>query len=280
MSNDNLDGYQPDDGTVAEHDDKPAESKEGMEPEGFHSGLGLRKTLRHHLDNAMKFWDHSVHDLVNKLHQNKEMNVAQKAHAVDLEPGDGVKQDAMPGDSPASAESGHDSAHGGETDPSPEVHLAGVPQREEHAVDEELDPPPVPPSSNPWSPISRPISMALDAGKQMGRRLADVWDVHDILDDLKEQRDYWRRKREQNRLMEEMSLNTVMENQGGASEKDQEAQGVDNQVDFFDFLIKLDRDITERPPPAQESSGVEKEEAPTTSCTPGDGKGGSLQVEI
>mmetsp|Transcript_44951 Transcript_44951/g.70475 ORF Transcript_44951/g.70475 Transcript_44951/m.70475 type:complete len:216 (-) Transcript_44951:108-755(-) len=55
----------------------------------------------------------------------------------------------------------------------------------------------VAPRNNPWSPMVRPIKLAFDgfskAGKEMGTKLADVWDMHDLADDLKEQRDRMRR---------------------------------------------------------------------------------------
>ena len=37
----------------------------------------------------------------------------------------------------------------------------------------------------------------MEDAKSMGVKLADIWDMHDILDDVKQQRDYWRRRREE-----------------------------------------------------------------------------------
>mmetsp|Transcript_3200 Transcript_3200/g.7704 ORF Transcript_3200/g.7704 Transcript_3200/m.7704 type:complete len:288 (-) Transcript_3200:270-1133(-) len=278
MSRDNLNEFQQNEGDASVTDknglmpedgrgvEMSAEGKEGVDAEGFQSGLGLRKTLRLHLDNAIKFWDHSVHDLVNKLQQNKDANGVEQVHSNALEADLGNHRNAIMGVQPSSEGLGDETKCSSEPVASSEAHLAGDGRSEElPAADDELEPPPVPPGSNPWSPISRPITMALDAGKQMGRRLADVWDVHDILDDLKEQRDYWRRKREQHKLMEELALD-----QGG-NDKDPESPVVQNQnqADFFDFLIKIDRDITERSSTAPNSSEPEKEEAQTASCMPG-----------
>jgi hypothetical protein len=42
--------------------------------------------------------------------------------------------------------------------------------------------------THPWSPVTKPIAQAfndgfLKPGKVMGKRLAEVWDIHDLFDD-------------------------------------------------------------------------------------------------
>ena len=48
---------------------------------------------------------------------------------------------------------------------------------------------------NVWSPLKKAIDGIVQPSQQIGKHLIQVWDLHDLVDDLKEQRNLWRQRR-------------------------------------------------------------------------------------
>jgi hypothetical protein len=48
---------------------------------------------------------------------------------------------------------------------------------------------------NVWGPIRKAIDGIVQPSQQIGKHLIQVWDLHDLVDDLKEQRNLWRQRR-------------------------------------------------------------------------------------
>ena len=176
----------------------------GEEPEpGFKSGLGIRKALRLHWGATVKLWDEGLRDLSDKVKGMQprtpppDSDDDAGAPARPDPPSSHAPQGACDDDGPAA------SAEAGEagTDDAPlEAGEGDVPA--EAAV-----------GHDPWSPVVRPLSKAMEGAKSMGIKLADVWDIHDIFDDVKQQRDYWRRRREEKRA----AAAAVLAGEAGAS---------------------------------------------------------------
>jgi hypothetical protein len=48
---------------------------------------------------------------------------------------------------------------------------------------------------NVWGPIRKAIDGIVQPSQQIGKHLIQVWDLHDLVDDLKEQRNLWRQRK-------------------------------------------------------------------------------------
>jgi hypothetical protein len=48
---------------------------------------------------------------------------------------------------------------------------------------------------NVWNPIRKAIDGIVQPSQQIGKHLIQVWDLHDLVDDLKEQRNLWRQRK-------------------------------------------------------------------------------------
>ena len=154
----------------------PSGEVEEREEQGFQSGLGIRKALRKGWGATVKLWDNGLKDLSEKVNGTKSPTP----------PADGssTSSPVLPADGCAQPE-GDAPAHDGEAAfPAPGAAAGEVPESD--AVEH-----------SPWSPVVRPLSKAMEDAKSMGVKLADIWDMHDILDDVRQQRDYWRRRREE-----------------------------------------------------------------------------------
>lgn len=159
---------------------QPAEAAD--EPEqGFRSGLGIRKALRKHWGATVKLWDDGLKDLSQKVQSIKP-------------PTPPPDDSSRPGSGRVDGGAFVCDAH---TQPTEEaVEAAG----EGASVSGDAEGDAV--EHSPWSPVVRPLSKAMEDAKSMGVKLADIWDMHDILDDVRQQRDYWRRRREERRTKE------------------------------------------------------------------------------
>jgi hypothetical protein len=153
---------------------------------GFQSGLGIRKALIMHWGATVKLWDDGIRDLSDKV-KGVQPRTPPPAD-------DGVQPHLAP------HEVGNGAAARDDDEPAPAA-------SEEEALAAETDSEPTARQNpSPWSPVVRPLSKAMQGAKAMGEKLADVWDIHDIFDDVKQQRDYWRRRREEKRLLAEAKL--------------------------------------------------------------------------
>jgi len=154
--------------------------KKDGEEGGFKSGLGIRKALRMQWGATVKMWDDGLKDLSDKV----------KAIKPPTPPVDGSSAHcALPPDSTADAAVLLPVS----------VPVEEAVQGDGTAADSVAAAPAVVEEHSPWSPVVRPLSQAMENAKSMGVKLADIWDMNDILDDVKQQRDYWRRKREEKR---------------------------------------------------------------------------------
>ena len=169
---------------LSETNDGRQTAEAADEPEqGFQSGLGIRKALRKHWGATVKLWDDGLKDLSQKVQS--------------------IKPPTPPPDDSSRSGSGY--VDGGalvcdaHTQPTEEaVEAAGEDAGASISGDAEGDAV----EHSPWSPVVRPLSKAMEDAKSMGVKLADIWDMHDILDDVRQQRDYWRRRREERRTKE------------------------------------------------------------------------------
>ena len=167
--------FPPPDGTSA---DSPPE-------QGFQSGLGIRKALRKHWGETVKLWD----DLSERVVRGHALSAAASP------PAEGAAEACEPHD-PPHADTPSASAQGSSTsgaDATAEAGAQGAP----------AEPPESPGAhGNPWSPVVRPLSRAIMGARDMGGKLADIWDMHDLVEDVKQQRDYWRRRQEEKKSKE------------------------------------------------------------------------------
>ena len=153
---------------------------------GFQSGLGIRKALIMHWGATVKLWDDGIRDLSDKV-KGVQPRTPPPAD-------DGGQPHLAPQDV------SHGAAARDDDEPAPAA-------SEEETLTAETDSEPTARQEpSPWSPVVRPLSKAMQGAKAMGEKLADVWDIHDIFDDVKQQRDYWRRRREEKRLLAEAKL--------------------------------------------------------------------------
>ena len=187
-------------GAAAVDEGGPAMPEEEPEP-GFQSGLGIRKALRLHWGATVKLWDEGLRDLSDKVKGMQPRSPPPGGDDTGAHPrlapeGDDTGAPARPApgvaasaagacgdDGPAAAE---EEGEAGTDDTPPEAGEGDAPAEAAAGHD-------------PWSPVVRPLSKAMEGAKSMGIKLADVWDIHDIFDDVKQQRDYWRRRREEKR---------------------------------------------------------------------------------
>lgn len=133
--------------------DSPSEGISASLSNGWQSGLGLRKAWKFHVDSAKQMMD----SFGSKLGVAGNREDAERSH---LESVPVLKRrnstGSIDGSMPRSPTA--EGSEAGET------------------------------RSNPWSPLSKPIAKAfndgfLQPGRVMGKRLADVWDIHDLFDD-------------------------------------------------------------------------------------------------
>ena len=60
-----------------------------------------------------------------------------------------------------------------------------------------------------WSPLRTAIIDGIvEPSQQIGRHLVQVWDLHDLVDDIKEQRNIWRERMKKNKIDEERDSST------------------------------------------------------------------------
>ena len=165
----------------------PPDGTSGDSPpdQGFQSGLGIRKALRKHWGETVKLWD----DLSEKVVRGHALSAAASP------PAEGAAEACEPHD-PPHADTPSASAQGSSTsgaDAAAEAGAQGAP----------AEPPEAPGAhGNPWSPVVRPLSRAIMGARDMGGKLADIWDMHDLVEDVKQQRDYWRRRQEEKKSQE------------------------------------------------------------------------------
>lgn len=167
--------------------------------QGFQSGLGIRKALRKHWGATVKLWDDGLKDLSEKV----------KSIKPDTPPAGDSSSPVLPADSgaPIDGVTAVEDAQVYKTEEAEQAAGAGGGGAEPDAVEH-----------SPWSPVVRPLSKVMEEAKSMGVKLADIWDMHDILDDVKQQRDYWRRRREERRIKESAKGAEFEDDGSGATE--------------------------------------------------------------
>jgi hypothetical protein len=158
---------------------------------GFQSGLGIRKALSLHWGNTVRLLRGSTgQQEANDMHTSTSMVVASEQ----VLPLEGSKEDAV--GNVAQSAAVREPTEGEEAGESIEANPA---------------------QQNPWSPVVRPLSKGLENAKSMGLRLVEIWDIRDVFDDVQQQRDYWRRRREERRLKEELKAAELKQAEAAAT---------------------------------------------------------------
>jgi hypothetical protein len=158
---------------------------------GFQSGLGIRKALSLHWGNTVRLLRGSTgQQEANDMRPSTSTVVASEQ----VLPPEGSKEDAV-----------GNVAHSAAVRELTEGEEAG-----ESIVAN-------PAQQNPWSPVVRPLSKGLENAKSMGLRLVEIWDIRDVFDDVQQQRDYWRRRREERRLKEELKAAELKQAEAAAT---------------------------------------------------------------
>ena len=220
---------------------------------GFQSGLGIRKALRKHWGATVKLWDDGLRDLSEKVKSigpptppasSESSSASVPAAAKDsdevqgqqAEDKDVAAKDVAAATGPVLA-NGRTCADktGLSRDDDMGSEEAGARSDEEASRADGII------VQNPWSPVVRPISRAMEGAKSMGVKLVDIWDMHDIVEDVKQQRDYWRRRREEKRLNEltkkanewaalEQKAEAAARLSAASSEQDEKGGNVDQEA--------------------------------------------------
>ena len=184
-------------GREGDQEEPPGQALEEPAETGFQSGLGIRKALRLHWGATVKMWDEGIKDISEKV---KGINPPPP----NTPPPKNNSEQSPAADCCDSEVSGTEHPLRPSAVRAEHVELEDTGEKIDKEIgiaqDDEVD---AAAKHDPWSPVVRPLSKAMAGAKSMGIKLADVWDIHDIFDDVKQQRDYWRKRREEKRQAEQ-----------------------------------------------------------------------------